>query len=403
MNNWKNSTALAVLGAALLAAQPAWADVKFGALYPFSGELALLGEESFRGLELAVEEMNAKGGIQGEQIVLARGDAVDNNQAIGEARRLTSVESVAAIFGTYSSGRSMAASQVAELAGIPYFELGAVTADLTNRGFKYLFRTNPTAIQTGETTIDLVREVVAPALNVDPKELKIALLYEDSSFGASVGKYKLEAAQKHGLNVVQEHAYPASTVDMSSIILALQQAEVDVVIQTSYLNDTVLFLRQAHEAGFKPKAFVGAGGGYSMQQAADSVGHDLIDGVFDVDFPQYKINPEAAPGIEGFVEAYQKKYNQAPRSGHSLVNYAGSLAILEALDKAKGFEPDTIRETVAAMDVPIGQTATGYGVKFDQNGQNTRAFYYGMQWQDGQLVTIYPKNAAFAEPRFNTP
>ncbi|WP_191060948.1 ABC transporter substrate-binding protein [Geminicoccus harenae] len=403
MINWKNGTALAALGAALLAAQPAWADVKFGALYPFSGELALLGEESFRGLELAVEQINANGGVQGEQVVLARGDAVDNNQAIGEARRLTSVESVAAIFGTYSSGRSMAASQVAELAGIPYFELGAVTADLTNRGFKYLFRTNPTAVQTGETTIDLVREVVAPQLGVDPKELKIALLYEDSSFGASVGKYKLEAAQKHGLNVVQEHAYPASTVDMSSIILGLQQAEVDVVIQTSYLNDTVLFLRQAHEAGFQPKAFVGAGGGYSMQQAADSVGHDLIDGVFDVDFPQYKINPEAAPGIEEFVAAYQKKYNQAPRSGHSLVNYAGSLAILEALDKAEGFEPDTIRETVAAMDVPIGQTATGYGVKFDENGQNTRAFYYGMQWQDGQLVTIYPKNAAFAEPRFNNP
>jgi branched-chain amino acid transport system substrate-binding protein len=401
MNNWKNGTALAALGAALLAAQPAWADVKFGALYPFSGELALLGEESFRGLELAVEQINAQGGVQGEQVVLARGDAVDNNQAIGEARRLTSVESVAAIFGTYSSGRSMAASQVAELAGIPYFELGAVTADLTNRGFKYLFRTNPTAVQTGETTIDLVREVVAPRLGVDPRELKIALLYEDSSFGASVGKYKLEAAQKHGLNVVQEHAYPASTVDMSSIILALQQAEVDVVIQTSYLNDTVLFLRQAHEAGFKPKAFVGAGGGYSMQQAADSVGHDLIDGVFDVDFPQYKINPEAAPGVEQFVQAYQEKYQSPPRSGHSLVNYAGSLAILQALDKAEGFEPDTIRDTVAAMDVPVGQTATGYGVRFDENGQNTRAFYYGMQWQDGQLVTIYPKKAAFAEPRLD--
>jgi branched-chain amino acid transport system substrate-binding protein len=146
---------------------------------------------------------------------------------------------------------------------------------------------------------------------------------------------------------------------------------------------------------------VGAGGGYSMQQAADSVGHDLIDGVFDVDFPQYKINPEAAPGVEQFVQAYREKYQSPPRSGHSLVNYAGSLAILQALDKAEGFEPDTIRDTVAAMDVPVGQTATGYGVRFDENGQNTRAFYYGMQWQDGQLVTIYPKKAAFAEPRLD--
>lgn len=397
----KLGSAQVAAAAALLLAGPALADVKFGALYPFSGELALLGEESFRGLELAVEEMNARGGVQGEQIVLTRGDAVDNNQAIGEARRLTSVESVKAIFGTYSSGRSMAASQVAELAGIPYFELGAVTADLTNRDFQYLFRTNPTAVQIGGTTIEIVREIVAPALDLDPKELKIAILYEDSSYGASVGKYKLEAAREHGLNVVQEHAYPASTVDMSSIVLALQQAEIDVVIQTAYLNDTVLFLRQAHEAGFKPKAIVGAGGGYSMQPAADTVGHDLIDGVFDVDFPQFKINPDAAPGIEEFVAAYTEKYRSPPRSGHSLVNYAGSIALLEAIDKADGFEPDTIRTTVAAMDVPLGQTATGYGIKFDEKGQNTRAFYYGMQWQDGQLVTIYPKEAAFAEPRFD--
>ena len=86
------------LALALLSGQ-ALAEVKFGALYPFSGALALLGEESARGLEIAVDEINAAGGVQGEQIVLERGDAVDNNQAIGEARRLISVAGVKAIFG----------------------------------------------------------------------------------------------------------------------------------------------------------------------------------------------------------------------------------------------------------------------------------------------------------------
>lgn len=385
----------------LAATGHALADVKFGALYPFSGELALLGEESFRGLEIAVEEINANGGVQGEQIVLVRGDAVDNNQAIGEARRLTSVEEVKAIFGTYSSGRSMAASQVAELARTPYFELGAVTADLTNRGFQYLFRTNPTAIETGAMTMEIVEKVVAPALGVDPKELRLAILYEDSSFGASVAKYKQEAADKLGLNVVQSHGYPASTVDMSSIVLRLQQDNVDVVVQTSYLNDTVLFLRQSHEAGFKPKAFVGAGGGYSMQPTADAVGHDLIDGVFDIDFPQFAINPEAAPGIEEFREAYVAKYGSEPRSGHSLVNYMGALTVLQALDQAPDLEAETIRATAAAIDLEPGNTSTGWGMKFNEQGQNTRAFYYGMQWQDGKLVTIYPPEAAIAPVRIN--
>ena len=89
------AAALALGAAAQATAQAA--DVKFGALYPFSGQLALLGEESARGVEIAVDEINAAGGVQGEKVVLARGDAVDNNQAIGEARRLISLEKVVAI------------------------------------------------------------------------------------------------------------------------------------------------------------------------------------------------------------------------------------------------------------------------------------------------------------------
>ena len=126
----KLKSLLTATAAAALLAGAAHADVKFGALYPFSGGLALLGEESFRGVEIAVDEINAAGGIKGEQIELVRGDAVDNNQAIGEARRLISREDVKAILGTYSSSRSIAASQVAELSGIPYFELGAVAERL---------------------------------------------------------------------------------------------------------------------------------------------------------------------------------------------------------------------------------------------------------------------------------
>ena len=87
-------------------------DIRVGALYPFSGALAQLGDESYRGLELAVEERNAQGGVLGKQIVLIKADAVDANQAVGEARRLTSVENLGAVFGSYSSAISFAATQV---------------------------------------------------------------------------------------------------------------------------------------------------------------------------------------------------------------------------------------------------------------------------------------------------
>lgn len=396
----RGSAALGALSIAAFSTVPAHA-VTFGALYPFSGQLALLGEESARGLEIAVDEMNARGGIQGEQITLSRGDAVDNNQAIGEARRLISLEGVSAIFGSYSSARSIAASQVAELAGIPYFELGAVADEVTGRGFEFLYRTNPTAQDMAVTIVEMMQEVIAPSLDREPGDIKVAIIHEDSSYGTSVAGHQQRLGGEAGFDIVTTQAYPASTVDMSSLVLDLQQRDVDIVLQTSYQNDSVLFLQQANEAGFEPAAIIGGGGGYSMQPTADAVGHDIIDGVFDVDFTQYLVNPDFAPGLEEFVSAYEAKYGSAPRSGHSLNNYVGALAIFKALDAAEDFESETIRAAVDAMDVAEGSTAAGYGIEFDDTNQNVRASMMGMQWQDGRLVTVYPEAAAAAETRLS--
>ena len=389
----------AAIGLAL--STPAFADMKFGSLYPISGPLALLGEESARGLELAVDEVNAAGGVKGEQIVLERGDAVDNNQATGEARRLVSLVGVQAIFGTYSSSRAIAASQVTELAGVPYFELGAVADEVTSRGFEYLFRTNPTAENMGKDSIAMLVSSIAPGLGKDPKELKLGLIYEDSAYGTSVAGHQESNAKEAGLNVALKSGYPANTVDLSSLVLELREKGVDVVLQTSYQNDSVLFLQQANEAGYKPAAIIGGGGGYSMQPTADAVGHELIEGVFDVDFTQYAVNPEAAPGIEKFVEAYKAKYGADPRSGHSLNNYVGAKAVFEAINAGEGFEPDQIVAAVKGLEVADGSTAAGYGIKFNDTNQNERASMMGMQWQDGKLVTVYPEKAAVAEMRFS--
>ena len=161
----------------------------------------------------------------------------------------------------------------------------------------------------------------------------------------------------------------------------------------------MLFLRQRHEAGFEPAAIIGGGGGYSMQQTADAVGVDLIEGILNTDFTQYVVNTDFTPGLEEFVETYRAKYGEDPRSGHSLTNYVGALAVLEAIDGADGFDPATIREAVEAIDVPIGTTASGYGVRFDETNQNQRARMMGLQWQDGRLVTVYPADAAASQLR----
>lgn len=387
-------TALMLGISGLMLSSSALADIKLGALFPLSGGLALLGEESARGVDLAVQERNQSGGINNEQIILIRGDAMDNNQAVGEARRLISVEDVKAIFGTYSSAYSLAASQVAELAEIPYFELVAVSDDITNRGLKYAFRSNPSSSDFGGSAIHTIVDLIAPTLDVAPDSLKIAIIHEDSVFGSSVSDAQVKTAKDLGLNVVLKLPYSASTMDMSSIIMRLQQADVDVVLQTSYEKDSILFMKQVEEVGYAPKAIVGAGGGYILQPVADAVGHDNIEGTMVVAEAHFDINPDAAPGLEKFIEAYKLKFGSEPRSSHSLTSYVGAKAILDAMSHAKSMDSDDIISAVYDLDIPNGQTAVGWGVKFNEKGQNERAQMLVMQWQDGNLVTVYPESAA---------
>lgn len=388
----------AALAAVLsLSATQAFAQVKIGALYPFSGGLALLGDESFRGLEIAIEERNAAGGLKKQKIEIVKGDAVEPNQAVGEARRLTSVDKVPVIFGTYSSSLSIAATQVAELAGVPYFELGAISDPITERGFKNVYRTNPTARDFAARMVDAVGEAIAPALGVDAKTLKVAIIHEDSLYGQTVAGYQTARAKEKGVNIVETLPYSAKSVDLTPVILRLKTAGADVVLQTSYQNDTVLFFRQMKEQGFKPKAMIGAGGGYSLRDTMLAIGAENMEGALNVDFTQYRTNPKAAPGVDDFVKKYQAKYGTAPRSGHSLANYMGALVFLDAMEKAPDLKAASIRAAVMAVDVPVGGTATGWGAKFAESGQNSRAVPFLMQWQGGDLVTVFPADAAVAK------
>jgi branched-chain amino acid transport system substrate-binding protein len=110
------------------------------------------------------------------------------------------------------------------------------------------------------------------------------------------------------------------------------------------------------------------------------------------------MNPAGAPGLGDFVAAYQKKFSSAPRSGHSLANYVGAKAMLEAMSRAKSTDKDKIRDAVLAYRAPVGSTATGWGVQFDETGQNIASTLNLMQWQKGKLATVFPDAVANAKP-----
>jgi len=373
--------------------------IKIGAIYPLTGGMALLGEESWRGAEVARVLQNKKGGVLGKQIEFVRGDAPDANAAVSQANRLISSQRLSILVGTYASPLAMAASEVAERNQVIYWEMGGISDPIVERGFKYLFRITPMGSMYGGKAVEYSKEVLAPKFGIAPDKLKVSIVHEDALYGTTCGTGAEKRAKELGLNFLGRDPYSSKATDLSPLVLKLKAAQPDVLIATSYIQDLLIFWKQARELGFWPKAVLGTGGGYALADFANAMGDDAT-GVFNVDNTQYLINPSFAPGAKEAAEAYQDLFKEPPRSGHSLMNFMGCQVLFDVISRAGSTEPEAIRKAALATD--IQKTPMGYGVKFAPPGdriagQDIRAFPLIFQWQKGKQVTVWPKEAAVAE------
>lgn len=372
-------------------------EIVIGALYPVSGPLALLGEESWRGAELARLVRNKKGGIKGKKVVFANGDCPDVAAARSEAERLIESKKMKLIIGTYSSSRCMAATEVAARKNISYFELGAIANAITSRGYPTVYRTAVRAIGFSECQVDFILNFLAPALKKKPKEMRISIAHEDSDYGTSVAASLRKLAGEAGMKVVSEEPYSATASDLSPVIFRLKKANPDIVVAVSYAQDAILLGRQAAEFKLN-KPLLGTGGGHSLMSFSKALG-EKANGVFNTDFPPYQINPNFSVGLKEYENLYRKTFKEEPRSSHSLANVMGANAVFDIIEKAGGsLEPDKIRKAAMAMDIPMGKTANGWGVKFDKTGQDIRSKTYIAQWHNGKLLTVWPKGPAVMAP-----
>jgi branched-chain amino acid transport system substrate-binding protein len=227
--------------------------------------------------------------------------------------------------------------------------------------------------------------------------MRVSIAHEDSDYGTSVADSFSSLAKAAGVQIVSIEPYAANTNDLSSVIFRLRKAEPDIVVAVSYANDAILLARQAYELKLKAP-IMGTGGGHSLQSFADALGKEA-DGVLNVDFTQYEVNEKFTPGLKEFLALYKKTFNESPRSGHSLANFMGANVVFDIIEKTGGsLDPDKIREAAMAVDIAPGNTPTGWGVKFEENGQNVAAAPLVTQWRDGKLVTVWPEDASVMAP-----
>ncbi|MBI4776008.1 MAG: ABC transporter substrate-binding protein [Deltaproteobacteria bacterium] len=406
---------LAALSFVCMGPAPAAAEdvIKIGTINPMTGGLALAGQETFRGVKVAADMQNARGGVQGKMIELLKGDSETPKTAITEAERLITVEDIKLFCGHYSSARAKAASNIYEKYGAVSMVVTALADDITNQGLKYTFQAMGRATLWGGDAAKFVAEMAAPKLGKKPEELTVALAHEDSDFGTSISDAFIKEAEKYGMKMVAREPYSYKSLDLSSVVLRIKNADPDILILTPYIRDGVLFLQQARDAGLSPKLILCPGGVLSNQVFYEKLGDDmnylLCSSGASLDPRKEAFQAEGWDALQEFEQRYTKEFGQdPPQDAHHGFNGAWFF-FHSVLPKAKSLNPDDVEAFLRTIDVKPGESTTTYGYKFaGMNESNPGANVIGWpniyQWQNGSIKhLVYPAKYATSELMLPTP
>jgi branched-chain amino acid transport system substrate-binding protein len=407
-----------VLALALLLGLPGLAraqtkEVVIGVLYPMSGPNAQAGVDNRPVLEIAADIANGKvdlpfplyrglkgmPGLGGARVRLIFTDSQgkpDVGQA--EAERLITQEKVHALVGSWHSAVTRTASQVAERYGVPFMNPESSSPPLTDRGFKWFFRTSPHDGHFSQVMFDFFRDFQQKR-GVPIKRL--GLTYEDTDFGVDSGKVQKELARKYDYEVVVDIQYRARSTNLQAEVQRLKAANPDVWMPTSYQTDAILFVRTMRELDYNPKMIMAQNAGHISPDFVSQVGREAEGTMTRAPFSTDLIDKR--PVAQALNALYK------PRANKDLYDFparsfTGMITLLDAINRAGSTAPDAIRKALAATDTPGDQLImTWEGIKFDETGQNTGVQGIILQLQGGTYHTVYPFEAATREVLYPIP
>ncbi len=375
--------------------------IRIGVIQPRSGSLAVSGEDSFWGSQIAFDLINENGGINGRQIEVVAADVPDQTAAQNEVNRLIQNEGVKVITGIYGSAMAEVAGNICNRNDVLYWESISVTDRLTSKGYEGVFRVHINGSGFGMQAADIAANF-ADEIGMEVSDMKVGIICVNNDFGQSVANGVEAFADQTGMQVVLNELYDSKSTDTSPIVLQLKDADPDVVIATSYINDGIDITKQSKILDFNPKLYIGIGSGYGLPAYYDALG-ETAEGIIDLDpsqKPVYEsLDPELAEAVKEFEVRFEAERGYAPPVIGYLTFQAAWVLAKEVIEVAGG-ENDyqAMIDAANGIDLPLGSLPTGAGVQFDENGQNQLAMLVAMQWQDGVLETIYPEGMASKEP-----
>ena len=394
-------------------------EVKIGVLYPLSGPVATIGRELQRAAEFAAELVNNKhpeidmlmskwGGIPslgGAKIKLIFADhRGEPDRGADLTKRLIQDDNVIGLMGAYHSSVTKTVGAVAERYGIPMINDCSSSPDLTKRGFKWFWRTNPHDEYFTRDLFELLKGLTEGRVKgikaISKDKLKnLSYACENTEYGSSVAKLISSFAKEYDYNVVKGILYDSKSPDFTSEAQALIGTKPDCMLFASYLSDAILIIRTLKGMKASSNLFWGQDAGFEMADFVKTLGVD-IDGILT----RAAFIPKIAKvkRMAGQVnDLYKKKYGD-DLTGATGLAVAGVQTWAYVLNRAGSTDPKAIQKACNEINIPGYELVVPWeGVKFDATGQNILGRGMIGQYQktrDGKidLEIVYPFELATA-------
>jgi branched-chain amino acid transport system substrate-binding protein len=381
-------------------------ELVLGAIYPLSGPQAAGGKEELAGVKAALAVAESLGALK-VPVRLDVVDATTPEAAAAAVDHLVRDDHVPAILGTYGSTLSAAASARAEELKTVYWETGAVADPITAQR-RYVFRTVATGSALGRMAVNFTHEVLLPTYKLQAP--RVVVIRVNDVYGRSVGGGEQTLAASLGLSVVDVIEYDPHAYDAAVIAARVAADRPDFLWDVSYLDDGVAIWQALIREHVALKAAVGTSSAFCMPDFSKRLGADAV-GVYAADKPDADIS-DAALSAGGLAllqqarSAYARANGGAAMSIPAVAGFVGGWALFHDVLRVMTGTPssDSIRAAALAVDVPLGDTINGGGVRFGgagtlDEGQNTRAAAVVGQWQAvGVMKVVYPPTYATGSP-----
>ncbi len=364
-------SSMLLLGAAALAfaAGTAHAQIKIGIAGPITGQLANFGEQLKRGGEMAVADINAAGGVNGQKIEVVIGDdRCDPKEARSVAEKLVN-EKVVFVAGHFCSGSSIPASEVYRDEGVIQVSPASTNPTFTERGFANVFRVCGRDDQQGL--------VAGTYLSTNFKGKKIAIVHDNQTYSKGLADETKKTLNKLGVTEVMYETITKGEKDYSALVSKMKQAGVEVIYYGGYHNEAALIVKQSREQGLMAPLMSGdALVDKEFWAIAQKAGEGTLM-TFDAD-------PRKDPRSAAVADKFRKAGYEP--EGYTLYTYAAVQVFAQAATKAKSTKHEDL---LKAMKDTTFETVLG-PVKFDAKGDVSNPAYKVYAWKNGQYDYVSP-------------